>query len=118
LNKWKNYFSQLLNILVDRVSDVRQIEIYTTEPLVPDPIPFEVEMATAKLKSYELPGSDQILAELIQAHGKILWSEIHKLIIPFGIGKTYLLSGRSLLFYQFTRRVIKLTVVIIVRYHC
>jgi hypothetical protein len=29
-----------------------------------------------------------------------------------------LISGRSLLLYQFTRRVIKLTVVIIVGYHC
>jgi hypothetical protein len=31
LNRWKNYFSQLLN--VHRVSDVRQIEIHTTQPL-------------------------------------------------------------------------------------
>jgi hypothetical protein len=30
LNRWKNYFSQLLN--VHRVSDVRQIEIHTAEP--------------------------------------------------------------------------------------
>jgi hypothetical protein len=37
LNRWKN-FSQLLN--VHRVSDVRQIEIHTAEPLVPDPIIF------------------------------------------------------------------------------
>jgi hypothetical protein len=35
LNRWKNYFSQLLN--VHRVSDVRQIEMHTAEPLVPDP---------------------------------------------------------------------------------
>jgi hypothetical protein len=35
LNRWKNYFSQLLNVL--GVSDVRQIEIHTAEPLVPDP---------------------------------------------------------------------------------
>jgi hypothetical protein len=35
LNRWKNYFSQLLN--VHRVSDVRQINIHTAEPLVPDP---------------------------------------------------------------------------------
>jgi hypothetical protein len=34
LNRWKNYFSQLLN--VHRVSDVRQIEIHTAKPLVPD----------------------------------------------------------------------------------
>jgi hypothetical protein len=33
-NRWKNYFSQLLN--VHTVIDVRQIEIHTTELLVPD----------------------------------------------------------------------------------
>jgi hypothetical protein len=43
LNKWKNCFSQLLN--VHRVSDIRQIEIHTAELLVPDPSPFEVEIA-------------------------------------------------------------------------
>jgi hypothetical protein len=46
--------------------------------LVPDPNTFEVEIATAKLKRYKSPGSDQILAELIQA-GEILHSEIHRL---------------------------------------
>jgi hypothetical protein len=35
LNRWKNYFSQLLN--VHNVSDVRQIEVHTAEPLVPGP---------------------------------------------------------------------------------
>jgi hypothetical protein len=55
----------------NRVSDVRQIEIHTAEPLVPDPNPFEVEIPTAKLKGYKSPGSDQILAELIQAGGDI-----------------------------------------------
>jgi hypothetical protein len=34
----------------------------------------------AKLKKYKSPGSDQILAEVIQAGGKILLSVIHKLI--------------------------------------
>jgi hypothetical protein len=56
----KNYFSQLLN--VHRVSDVRQIEIHTAEPLVPDPSPFKVEIAIAKLKMYKSPGSDQLLS--------------------------------------------------------
>jgi hypothetical protein len=32
LNKWKNYFSQLL--IVHNVSDARQIELHTAEPLV------------------------------------------------------------------------------------
>jgi hypothetical protein len=39
-----------------------------------------VEIAIANLKKYKSPGSDQIPAELIQAGGKILLSEIHKLI--------------------------------------
>jgi hypothetical protein len=34
-NRWKNYFSQLLE--VHNVSDIRQIEVYTAEPLVPGP---------------------------------------------------------------------------------
>jgi hypothetical protein len=57
LNMWKNY-SQLLN--VRRVSYGRQMEIHTTESLVPDPSPFEVEIAIAKLKRYKSPGSNQI----------------------------------------------------------
>jgi hypothetical protein len=32
------------------VSDVRQIEVYTAEPLVPGPIRLEVETAVANLK--------------------------------------------------------------------
>jgi hypothetical protein len=36
------------------------------------------------------------------------------LLIPFGIRKKYLIIGRSLLLYQFRRRVIILTEVVIV----
>jgi hypothetical protein len=39
-----------------------------------------VEIAIAKLKKFKSPGSDEILAELIQAGGEILLSAIHKLI--------------------------------------
>jgi hypothetical protein len=45
LNRWKNYFSQLLN--VHNVSDVRQIEVHVAEPLVPGPSRLEVEIAIA-----------------------------------------------------------------------
>jgi hypothetical protein len=78
LNRWKNYFSQLLN--VHNVSDVRQIEVNMAEPLVPGPSRLEVEIAIAKLKDCKSPGSDQIPAELIQAGGEMLLSAIHKLI--------------------------------------
>jgi hypothetical protein len=48
--------------------------------LIPDPNPFEVEIAIEKLKRYKSPGSDQIPAELIEAGGKILCPKIHKLV--------------------------------------
>jgi hypothetical protein len=78
IRRWKNYFCQLLN--VHGVIDVRQTEIHTAEPLVPEPSSAEVEIATEKLKSYKSPGTEQIPAELIQAGGNALRSEIHKLI--------------------------------------
>jgi hypothetical protein len=66
---------------VHKVSDVRQIEIHTAEPLVlvPKPSP-EFEIAITNLKIYKSPGSDQIPTDVIQAGGEILRSEIHKLI--------------------------------------
>jgi hypothetical protein len=47
---------------------------------VPQPSASEVEVAIGKLKRYKSPGADQIPAELIQAVGETLRSEIHKLI--------------------------------------
>jgi hypothetical protein len=78
VNRWKSYFSQLLNVHIG--SDVRQIEICTAEPLVPGPGHFEVEISIAKLKKYKSPGCDQIPAELYQAGGETLVSVNHKLI--------------------------------------
>jgi hypothetical protein len=63
---------------VHNVSDVRQIEIHTAEPLVPGPSRLEVEIAIAKLKTSKWPGSDEIPAAMIQAGGEILLSAIHK----------------------------------------
>jgi hypothetical protein len=77
LNRWKNYFSLLLNV---PVSDTGYIEIHTAEPLTPGPSHFEVEIAIAKLKNYKSPGSDEILLELIQAGSETLLSVIHTLI--------------------------------------
>jgi hypothetical protein len=53
LNRWKNYFSQLLN--VHNVSDVRQIEVHMAESLVPGPSGLEVETAIASWKSITCP---------------------------------------------------------------
>jgi hypothetical protein len=48
LNRGRDYFCQLLN--VKGLNDGRQIEMHTSEPLVPEPSCFEVENATEKLK--------------------------------------------------------------------
>jgi len=76
--RWRNYFSQLFN--VHGVKHVRQAEIHTAEPLVPEPSATEVELALDKLKSHKSPGIDQITAELIKAGGRTICLEIHKLI--------------------------------------
>ena len=73
--RWRNYFSQLLN--VHGVKDVRQAEIHTVEPLVPEPSAFEVELAIQKLKNHKPQGIDQIPAELIKAGGRTIRCEIH-----------------------------------------
>jgi hypothetical protein len=65
---------------VHNVSDVRQIEVHTAEPLVPGTSRLDMEIAIAKFKKCNSPGSDQIPAELLQAGGEILLSVIHKLI--------------------------------------
>jgi hypothetical protein len=58
LARWKNYFSQLLN--VHGVNDVRQTEIHTAEPLVPEPSASEFELANENLKKHKSPGIDHV----------------------------------------------------------
>jgi len=77
--RWRNYFSQILN--VHGVSNVRQAEIHTAEPVVPEPSALEVELAIEKLKSHKSPGIDQIPVEMIKAGGSTIRCAIHKLII-------------------------------------
>jgi len=46
LARWRNHFSQLLN--VHGVNNVKQTEIQKGEPLVPEPSAFEVELEAKK----------------------------------------------------------------------
>ena len=66
---------------VHGVNDVRQTEIHTAKPLVPDPSALEVKLAIEKLQGHKSPGTDQIPAQLIKAGGRIIYYEIHNLII-------------------------------------
>jgi hypothetical protein len=70
-------FCQLLN--VHGAGGVRQTEMHTAEPFVPELSASEVEDAIWRLKRYKSPGVVEIPAELIQAGGETLHSEIHKL---------------------------------------
>ena len=70
---------QLLN--VHGVNDVRQTEMHTVEPLVPEPSAFEVDLSIEKLKSNKSPGVNQIPAELIKEEGRIICYQIHRLIV-------------------------------------
>jgi len=65
---WRKYFSQLFNL--HGVKDVRQAEIHTAEPLIPEPSASEVELPIEKLKRHKSPGIDQIPAEKIKAGGE------------------------------------------------
>jgi hypothetical protein len=90
---------------------VRQIEVHADEALVPGPS----RLAIAKLEKYKSPCSDQIPSDLIQAGGEILLSAIHKLINSVWNKEKLPDQWKE---YQFTKRVTKLTVIIIVGYHC
>jgi hypothetical protein len=92
--RWRNRFSQLFS--VDGVSDVRQTEMHTEEPLVPEPSALEVEMATEKLKRYKSLGTGQIPVEMSKGGvEKFALISINALIL-FGIRQNCLRSGRSL----------------------
>ena len=94
LARWRNHFSQLLNI--HGVNDVRQTELHTAEPLVPVPNALEFELAIEKLKSHTSPGFDQIPAELIKAGFRTIRCKIRKLIISFWSRSLYLSIRRAI----------------------
>jgi hypothetical protein len=94
LDRWRNYFSQLLNVQ-HGVNNGRQAQIHTAEPLVPEPSAFEVELAIEKLKSHKSPGIDQIPAELIKAGVAQFAVRFINLSFLFGIRRNCLKSGRS-----------------------
>jgi hypothetical protein len=65
------------------------------------------QTAIAKFKKYKLPGSDQFLAEQFKQEVKHYSLRSINSLILFGVREEYLISGRSLLLYQFTRRAMK-----------
>jgi hypothetical protein len=117
LYRRKNYFCQLSN--VHGAGGVRQTEMHTAEPFVPESSASEFEAAVGKLRRYKSPGVDQIPAEMIQEGGETMRLEIHKLIkliwnrqgLPHHWKKSIVVPIHK-------KAVIKLTIVIIETYHC
>jgi hypothetical protein len=103
---------------VHNVSDVRQIEEHRAELLVPSPSRLEVGTVIAKLKNHKSPGSDPVAGALIQAGVKHYCLRSINSLILFVIRKNCLISGRSLLLCQFSRKAMKLIATVIVGYHC
>jgi hypothetical protein len=48
MSRWRIYFSHILSVI--GVNDVRQTEIHSAEPLLPEPSAFEVDITMEKLK--------------------------------------------------------------------
>jgi hypothetical protein len=65
---------------VPNVSDVRQSDIHTAEPLVPNLNRLEVKIVIGKLTKHKSPGSDQIPAELRKTGSETLVSVFHKVM--------------------------------------
>jgi hypothetical protein len=109
IKRWKNYFCQLLNVHGD--SDVRQTEMHTAEPLVPESSCFEVEIAIEKLKIFESLG----ISKQKVTHYALRSTNF---LILFGIRKNCHSNGRKLLLDILIKGVIKLAVIIVEEYYC
>jgi hypothetical protein len=107
LARWRTHFSQLF--IVHGVIDIRQTDIHTIEPLVPEPSAFEVKMNIEILKRHKSAGIDQIPADWFEAEGRKMRYEIHKFIKSFGIRRYCLKFGTVRSLYLSIRRVKKKT---------
>jgi hypothetical protein len=70
------------------------------------------------LKKYKSSGSDQIPAELIQSGGEILLSAIHKFINSVWNKEELPDQWKESIIVPVNKKDYKLTVIIIVEYHC
>jgi hypothetical protein len=87
------------------VNAVRQAEIHTAEPLVPEPSAFKVELAIEMLKIHKSPGIDHIPAELRRGVEQCAKRSIN--LCLFGIRRNCLRTGRSRTLYLSIRRAVK-----------
>jgi hypothetical protein len=111
----EDYLSQLLN--VRNVSGVRQIELHTTEPLLPGPSHLEVQISIATLKKHKSLDIDQIPAELYQVGGETVFV-IHELITSIWNKKELPDQWKESIIVSVHKTSDKTDVIIIMGYHC
>ncbi|KAJ4446465.1 hypothetical protein ANN_13161 [Periplaneta americana] len=97
LNRWKNYFAQLLNVRRPNRNDRDDIEIQTAEPFIPEPTLSEVEIAIENLKStslqimekkWEYKGTvHQLFIDFKKAYDSVEREVLYDILIEFGIPK-------------------------------
>ena len=105
LTRQRYHFSQLLT--EPGVNGVRQTEIHTTEPLVPESVVYEVEMATEEQKYTTY----NVCVELQQNSLKVDTGQFvlnyKNVLILIVVTRNCLTNGRSKSLYLFIRRAMK-----------
>jgi hypothetical protein len=105
LNRWKNFFKQMLNM--HGVHNVKQMDIHMAEPLVPEPSPVKVEIA---IEIWVLISFWPNRSKKEAKHHVLRYTNV---LVLYGIRRNCRSNGRNLLLYQFIKWVIKWTVIII-----
>jgi len=94
------HFSQLFNVL--GVSDVKQTEAHTEDPMCLCPLSLKMKQLVKSYKCYRLPGTHQIPAEFIKEVGQFMLRPINFLIL-FGMRKNCFRNVRSQSLYPYIR---------------
>jgi len=85
LNRWKDYFSTILNLDTDDSLSSHRMQLTTsdnqTDGEIPPPTYNEVCSIINKLKSNKAGGTDNIIPELVKQEGRTLKQRIYKLIL-------------------------------------
>ena len=103
LSRWKQFFSNLLN--VNHITSHEGSEVYTGEPDIADPSLIEVELAIEKQIIFHRNYFKQVEIKYTKKYINSLYS--------FGTRKKCHKNGKNTLLFQFIRKAIELTVIII-----
>jgi hypothetical protein len=100
----------LLNVYA--VHEVRQVDIKTVEPFVPELSIVEVEIVITNLRRYKSLCTDHIPAELLKAGGETN-SEVHKLICSIWNKEELPQQWKESIIVPVYKKIIRLIVIII-----